>query len=71
MADDSSITSWAANRRRHRPPRIIGFKVRPYIPLRAARRAADATAAAGVPPEAMTPTAANCDAPVNTSTDMA
>ena len=38
--------------------------------LRAASRPADAKAAAGVPPELMTPTAANWDPPVKTSRDM-
>ena len=39
--------------------------------MRAASSSALASAAAGDPPPSITPIAANCDAPVNTSSDMA
>jgi hypothetical protein len=39
--------------------------------LRAASSSAGASAAAADPPAAITPTVANCDAPVNTSSDIA
>ena len=50
---------------------MIRDMARPYTPLRAARIIAPPSAAAVVPPAAMTLTALNCEAPVNTSSDMA
>ena len=41
------------------------------MPLRAASISAGATAATALPPPAITPTKANCDAPVKTSSDSA
>ncbi len=43
----------------------------PYSALRAASSRAGAIAAAAPPPAPSTPTTANCEAPVKTSTDIA
>ncbi len=71
IAVDSSMTSCDASSRRPSDPRRIGASARPYTPLRAARSRPLATAAGPLPPPARTPTAANCDAPVNTRSEMA
>ena len=71
IAVDSSITSWACSARLASRPRSTGTSDSPYTPLRAASSSAGASAAAADPPAAITPTVANCDAPVNTSSDIA
>ena len=50
---------------------MSGAMASPYAALRAARRSPDPTAETGDPPAAHTPTTANCDAPVKTSSGQA
>ena len=70
MAVVSSITKWAAPSRAGAEGGRTGRTTGPYRALRAARSRAEPTAAPPVPPSSITPTAANCDAPVNTSADI-
>ena len=70
IAVDSSIVSCAATSRVRKRPFRCGAIARPYTPLRAASSAAPPNADAAEPPAPMTLTAENCDAPVNTSSDI-
>ena len=64
MAVDSSVIPWAARIRPGPRARSSPARRSPYSPFRLPKRTAPATPAARLPPPAMAPASANCDAPV-------
>ena len=70
MAVVSSITKWAATSLGSTESGRFLRTTDPYNALRVANSRADPTAAPPVPPSSITPTAANCEAPVNTRADI-
>jgi len=60
---DSSIVRWAPRNLRHPCSLRIGARRSPYRPFRVPSRVEVAIALIGVPPAAITPTTANCEAP--------
>src|SRR5258708_25651159 len=65
----SSITNWAARARRRPRTSRSEARRRPYRALREPSRAAAAVPAHTPPPAPITPTRANCDAPVHITAD--